>query len=819
MRTFSIFKPARLVRSFAVWSFAVAALANAEPAPLVEARRALDESIPQVAVSKLRVFLTAPDISAANRRAATLALAEALLDAGQHADALTALRPLSTAGDADARLIQATTLASAGRWEEALALFCELGADPHAPAAAKLGEAESLQALGLTAEAIAVLAPCVAANPANITARLRLANLYVEARRLSKARSALAAIAPQSPADQKWKQYIEARRLLAAGQSAPANAIFEELARAPEGLPESLLAAAALGMSEARIVLKGYEEADTPLETFIARNSESPYLELVFRRLDEIYANQRNPTESELLKWARKPQLRRAALARYYVARLQQRLKKFDKAANTLATFLVSFPESPLLPAVHLMLADLAMQRRDFPAAVRSLEAAQRRATGDEQRAEIELRMGLAQYQQGEHLLAAQSFRNASQRAPKLREHATFDAGLAALGQRNYERFLEDYRELTAHFSDSPLRSELLLEEGLTQARTTDPRATETLELFLLRFPAHERVPEARLALAELSFFAGEGAVASRYLHAVNAASPAVGDHAAYLAIFLEDAKQPRNDEAVIALGQRFLRENPGSILVSDVRMKLGQIYFRRDDFANAETQFATLAYDAPQSPYVETALFLAGESAVRQINPGAVDRALLLFDDVAKLDGALKLYARQQQAIVQSRLGRDSEAIALYDVILATQPAAEPELRFAALCGKGDNLVALGRTDAARIDAAIAVFDQLAALAGVTPVWRNQALYKKAKALEQLGRVPEALVTFYDVLDRSGGPESEYFWFYKSGFDAARIFEGQSQWKSAIGIYEKMAKPDGPRSAEARARVKQLRLEKFIWE
>ena len=51
-----------------------------------------------------------------------------------------------------------------------------------------------------------------------------------------------------------------------------------------------------------------------------------------------------------------------------------------------------------------------------------------------------------------------------------------------------------------------------------------------------------------------------------------------------------------------------------------------------------------------------------------------------------------------------------------------------------------------------------------------------------------------------------------------RAGFEAAGLFEAGKDWKSAIGIYEKMAAIEGPRGTEARMRVKQLRLEHFIW-
>jgi tetratricopeptide (TPR) repeat protein len=202
-------------------------------------------------------------------------------------------------------------------------------------------------------------------------------------------------------------------------------------------------------------------------------------------------------------------------------------------------------------------------------------------------------------------------------------------------------------------------------------------------------------------------------------------------------------------------------------------------------------------------------------------MNTGAIDRALASFEAVVKREGPLKLYARQEQANIQSRLSREDEALALYELILTATPPPDPQLRQATLCAKGDCLLTLGRREDSkeRIAAAIGVYDELTAQPGVTPVWRNQALFKRGKALDQLGRTGEAVLSYYDVLNRSAAGDREYFWLYKAGFEAARLFEQQEQWKSAAGIYEKVAAFEGPRSAEARARLKQLRLEHYLWE
>ena len=794
-------------------------LSAAEPELLTGARRAVAESIPEIAIRKLETLRADPKLSPETLAASSLLLGQALLDAGKNPNALRVIESLVAADDPAANLLKAHILASSGQWSEALPIYERLASSPDAPPAARLGLAESLQATGRADDAAAVLEACVRANPRAVTARLRLAGLLAEARKSERAREALAEAQPEVPGDLLWKKYIEGRLLLLEGKAADAAAVFEEITKADEHLSENLLVAATLALTDARIALSGNEVADRVLESFLAKYPESAYLELVFARLDQVYAGEKNPPESELQKWAASSEKRRAALARYFVARMQLRARKLDRAMVSIAAFIGNFPGHPLLPKIEIMQADVHLERRQFAQAVAALEGAERHAKTEERRAEIELRTGLVHYQQGEYLLAANKFESAGRRSPGLRPTAVYDGALASLNQKNFEHFAEQFRELGALSPGSELLAELVLEEGLLQARSGDPRAEERLQLFLLNFAKHPRVPEARLALAELAFTSGNQVAAARFLQVANAAprTPQTEEHSAYLALFLEEAKTPREDAKVVELGRQFLLRYPASVLLPEIRLKLGQVYFRNEDYANAETQFATLAKENPASPYAENALFLAGQSAMKTINPEAITRALGLFDALVKRDGPLKLYARQQQAIVQSGLRNEAEAVKLYEIILAAQPPPEPELRYAALCAKGNSLAMLGRAEPKQLEAALVVYDELAA-SGAPPAWRNQALYEKASALKLLGRSADALMAYYDVLGRSTAQDREYLWYYKAGFEAAGLFETAKNWKSAIGIYEKMSARDGPRADEARRRVKQLRLEHFLW-
>ena len=45
--------------------------------------------------------------------------------------------------------------------------------------------------------------------------------------------------------------------------------------------------------------------------------------------------------------------------------------------------------------------------------------------------------------------------------------------------------------------------------------------------------------------------------------------------------------------------------------------MKLAELYYRRQDFANAQTHFEIIAQQNPNDPLAEKALFFAAESAM----------------------------------------------------------------------------------------------------------------------------------------------------------------------------------------------------------
>ncbi|MEI8106426.1 MAG: tetratricopeptide repeat protein [Verrucomicrobiota bacterium] len=806
-------------KTWALFAYSVSGilLHAEEPLALAEARKARAESIPLVAVQKLRTLLTKPHLTLEERHSAELELGRALFADKDSTGAIAVVQSLLKIGNIDAELLQAQIFASDGYWNRAATLFAKLAQLPNASVPAKLGLAESQAALGQITEAISTLESFLAEHPKNRFVELRLIDLLIQSGGHQRARTLLDDLSSSNLDGDPEKKCLDGRLLLAEDHPTEALAVFNQLLQSPNTLTDALRFSATLGTAESLLLLQRAEVADTPVEQFIARSPDSPHLTQAFQKLDQIYAKQANPSETVLKLWVKDAPPQTATLARFYSARLRIRSKNPESALKTLNTLIESSPTSPIILNAQLLQADLLLQKGNLPAAIKAIEDAERRATDGLQRAEIEMRKANIHYRQGEWLLALNSFDQASQRSPRLHQSATFNLALSALALGNYHRY-----SIASNAVTPALQSTLALEKGLTQARNGDHLAAETLDLFLHQSPNHPRQSEARLALSELAFAANDPRKAEEYLTVANTSnpSPETAEHAAYLAVFLAEKSPESTDERVAKEAKSFLDTYPKSALRPEVQMKLGQVYIHAGDYVGAETQLTKLGQDQPSGPYAEVALYLAGQSAMRQINQGAIDRALVLFDQVVKRDGPFKLRARQQQAIIQSQLGKPLEAIVIYDAIINSTPPPDSELRNAVLCEKGDNLILLGRKDPKQLENAILSFDEVASKPLTPPSWRNQALYKKGRALRALERDQDALATWYDVLNQPSAGEPEFFWYYKSGFEAAELCRAQKHWVNAVGLYEKIAKVPGPRSTEAKERARELRLEKFLpWD
>jgi tetratricopeptide (TPR) repeat protein len=352
------------------------------------------------------------------------------------------------------------------------------------------------------------------------------------------------------------------------------------------------------------------------------------------------------------------------------------------------------------------------------------------------------------------------------------------------------------------------------MQEAFHLARQGHPDALSKLEA-LAGSPIPGIASRTRLALAEWKYQQLDYPGADAELRRIS--TQAEPSREAALKVFLTDDGNPANTEKAIAAARAFLGAYQNTDPEASVRMKLGELLYRQGDFATARVELETLARKFPDSDYDEPALFLAAQSVSRIPSSTAPDEAILLFEEVAAGNGALAAQARLEQASLIAAQGKPLEANLVLDKILSSQPS--PDTHATALIEKGKNLYSLGADDPANYRAAIDVWKQVAAEHSSNPAWRNEALTRIGTALEKTSDLNTAVATYYDVFKPTAQAPTEFFWFYKAGFAATRILESTQKWPEAIRVYETLAATDGPRSLEAQNRIKQLRLEHFLWD
>jgi predicted negative regulator of RcsB-dependent stress response len=799
--------------------------AAAEIADWDAAVRPLDEGVPQVAVMRLRNILQR-ELAAPDKKTATAKLGEALLAAGDAEEALKVLQDPALQDLPATWLWRAQALAMLQRWTEALPLYQRVAAQNPSPfrAVALFGQAEALRALQRFDEALRLFSSLLGDQQWNDRAQLRSIELLLDKRDNAGARRILDKARPAALADKKEKRYLQGRLEAQLNHHERAAELYQTILRRPEGATRAVLIATLCATAESHLQLQTPEVGDDPLEDFVEHHPTDPELPTIFEKLDQLYRAERQPSSQELSRWANDPAQPRRSLAAWYLARAELRAGRHEAALRAYGKLREDHAQFPALAEGLFEFAQLEMEDRHFDEALAILNDAAALRPPPLWRERIALLTARVHYQARHFDKAGQTFEQVANTSPRLRRDSLFNASLAWLQQNDNDRFLADTKELASSGASDETRADLLLEEGLTQAAQGNSKAAQTVESFLRQFPRHKRAAEAWVTLAELAFHAAPPRLDEARKNLERARNsepnPAAAERADYLTIWIEDAAPDSDAAKIISAATEFLRKYSGSPFVSDVRMKLAETYYRRQDFPNAQTHFQLLAQENPRGPFTERALFFAARSATQSMAAQSLDRALVLFDEVVKRNGELKWAARNEEAAVERKLGKNQDAATLYDEVL--QGNAKPEEKREALCGKGDIFYEAGESKRDNYQRAIEIYDQLAAQKDAPVHWRNQALFKKGICLEKLGNRESALATFYKIIEeenRPDRPQREFFWYYKAGFNAARLLEDDSKWQPAAVVYQKLASVGGARSDEAKSRLSRLRLEHFLWD
>lgn len=753
-------------------------------AALLSARQSLDEGLPTIAWSRLAATGLG-DTYGSSPESVRRTFAEASFASGKPELAADILRSLTAPSPGDHFLLAQSLMAmgdpagAAHHFEMASA-----GPDPGPPA--QIGHARALAALGRHEEAVVLIEPL--AERGDPRAGLDLAAALLDSGASGPALDRLAAIRPTTPAEFAERDYLAARATLDTNDAAAAARLLETHGN----FPASIAAQAVILESRALLQLGKIADAENALETFIASHGKHPEIRSVFAALDAVYARQESPSSTALREWRKEgPDGPRPRLAQFYLGLNEIRLRRADRALDAFRAFLESSPDDPLADRARWHATLLLLQDERPADALKLLDG----QPGP-----------LMHFARGRVLAALQRLHDAAAEFSAAGENfpgAAFNASLCRI------------RAGEPVAASGPDASELAFARAISLADNSPVEAARALETIVSS--GHEPwASSSAFALAELSYEKLDLADARRQLHRISHPTTAGDDAPAALDVFLQDDGTPDSADRVLDAASKFLSNFPDSRRRADVAMKMAEVLYRRGDFVAARAGFESAATESPGSPLAEKARFLSAQAASRTMDPSSMEEAIDTYEAIARGEGPMAPRARFAQALLLNALGRPDEALAVIDNLLSAQP--DTSLRAAALVEKGDTLFSLGATNPKNYLDAIAAWKPLTTQE-TSPRWRNQALCKTASAESALGHMEAALATYADAFSSPPGDEPEYFWYYKAGFEAARLLEENGRHQEAIAVYQKLAADDGPRSQEARDRINRLRLENLLWE
>ena len=332
-------------------------------AEIAEAAKPLSEGVPEVAVVRLQSLLN-KKLPEAQWLVIAEKLAEAQVAANEAEATLVLLSDARLRDSPWAKFWRAQALANLLRWVDALPLYEELSNDSSPfQRAAVFGAGDTLRALGKRQEALRKFIQLMHDEEWGTRAQLRVAELHIELGNAPEARRLLEQLRPVSVAERRERRVLRGRLDLISNRPERAIEMFQAILKRPEGTPHPILLAALFGIAEAHLQLKTPETGDDVLERFIDRNYADPDLPLLFAKLDELYRAEPKASRNELEKWVRRPEQPRRTFARWYLARLEIRAGRTERARELFTDLRHTEIKTPTLAPALVEFAEFEISR------------------------------------------------------------------------------------------------------------------------------------------------------------------------------------------------------------------------------------------------------------------------------------------------------------------------------------------------------------------------------------------------------------------------------------------------------------------------
>ncbi len=793
------------------------------------AMQALADHLPAVAAEKLaRIYRTPEGLSPEDLATVGSRFLESLVRQGRFLDALALCQEPTLERHPAMPFWKGISLARLGNHAEAEQQFRFYEGQVAEPyyIYATLTRANLLFLSGDAQGALTVLGPLLAPEiPEAVRqeAGLRLVEIHLEAGNLNSAAAILRELSDLSERGELESALLSARLTLAQGDSAKAERQFREAVQNSEGIHVRVHHRAQLGLADVQIQRENLDAATDQLVRFVSQSQDSPLLPEAFSRLKKLGFFTRERPHPLIATWLQsaKPELK--GLTLFHAASQG----KTNAEIQQLEAFLKQHADHFLANAATIRLAELYVDSAHPEKATDLLDQLNLQTLNEGIRQYVAYVIGRAEFALGNFAKSAESFRLAGGEEAE-NPNAVFNAAVAAIYYQNSERYLEEFQQLGLQESIAEAQADLQLERALLLAAKADREALTALQEFTATYPEHSRVAEAELALAEVYLLEFLPVAARKQMSELRLRelSNDLAERADYVSMWIE-ATAGNPDNQAVMLGREFLKAWPNSRFRSEVRMKLGEIYFAGKEFPYARDQFRLLAEEDPEGPLRDTALFFAGKAAELTMNSKSLENAIELWGRVVDRGGPLANEALRHQALATLKLGKSDDAIRVLNKLLEREKDLDPDLRLAVLLNKGQAATrkAADVSDSrSMLVSAIASFDRILDSPNASRFWKNQAAVHKARCLEQFPDDASALEVYYNVIrqEPTAGLSSEevpeYTWYYRAGFSAIALLQKDEQWRAAIRLAERLAQTGGTRAIEAARLADTLRLEHFVW-
>lgn len=798
---------------------------------------ALRAGQPMVAAAKAELLLADSAWSAAERGGLAGLAAEAWVRAG---DGLATLALIEREHVPGAEFWKAQALLLTGRGKEAAVLLEERLQKGEAGDREKLLLAQVSLAGGDAGQAREIAAGLLASPTPETAGPARL--ILVEAA-LAQA-DPHAALEALDGADEAPARALRARALLELGRAPEAAEILRGVIAGRTG-GERLIHSCHLLLAEAERDSGRLAEAAEGLITFLDSTPSSELWSRAFDLLGRLLPALDAPPTDAVTRWVVEggtAQRQTAATAEADVFRGHAMLalarwllgeERRQEALGLLVGMAQLFPDHPQAGEA-MRLALQAHGSQGQAGAVAVLASLWRPRFEEGGAAFLDFVTGSSAFVRGDYRPALDDFLAAADTAATLaaRRSALFNACVAALraGEPVLYQTLLGQLQIVSAGSGAAVKTgdtaaDLELDRSLELAAKKQAGAVAGLNAFLENHSSHPRALEACLALAEVAMLSAPPnfSMAEKALSQADVLPELDDERRQRIAVtrlwLLE--RQGRLAE-LAGLGADFLKSWPESSYAAEVRMKMAGAHLRLEDHAAARTEFELLAREHPESPYADSALYFAAQSAMAMLTEEGRAAAIEMWQDLYERGGPLAHAALHQLAQARRLAAEEAEALKLVGLLLAA-PDLRPDLRRQLTCEKAELLMLLGKSRPQHYEEAVATLRQLLEEKDMPYAWSARAGHTLATVYHAAGRPADALAACHDVVQNTpfGGPANpaEYRWYYRAGFLGIELLEAARQWDAAARMAEMLAASRGERAREAGERATKIRLDHFIWD